>query len=285
MSFGTQQSSGKSSGTTQVQRQSTDAALKAYMPTIGQGQQSYQGDWVAPFSDLQNQAFGQGSGYLDQFSPYRNMPAQFGQTGDALSGILSGQTGAQYITPEQTNAYYKSNIYDPAKYEFAKNTAPAIAEQFAGPGYWSSARANAGSLANQELGNWLGTQKGQLDWQTQQQNQAIDEAKANRALSAVPLGMGYSQIPTQEALARLQGTQGVFGGLGAPQQQQAQNQISANMQKFLEQNRITNPEDIQIILSLLGISNSTMSQSSSQFNVGAGNTGMNSQGQWQLGGS
>ena len=244
----------------------TDAlnkALDIYGPTLGQGQQSFPGDRVAPMTETQTQA-SDVQGFLDKFSPYRDMP-MFGETGTALQGLLSGKTGASPISQQQTDEYFKGAIEDPRRRAFAENDLPAINEAFAGPGYWSGARAGEVTDKTRDLSDFLGTQRSQLNWDVGQANRGIEEAKAGRALSAIGPGLQYGQAPTQNDLANLQDRAGVFDLAGAPQRQQ-QAEINSAIQKFAEENRLTDPEDLQILMALLGMNFSSGSGSS----IGAG---------------
>ncbi|MCJ7482683.1 MAG: hypothetical protein MUO31_06930 [Thermodesulfovibrionales bacterium] len=242
-------------------------ALDIYGPTLGKGQQSFPGDRVAPLTETQTQATDV-QGFLDKFSPYRDMP-MFGETGQALGGLLSGTTGASPITPGQADEYFTKTVAQPAGAQWEKFTKPGIQEEFAGPGYWGGARANAVTQAGTELSNWLGTERANLNWDVLQANQGIEEAKAGRALSAIGPGMQYAQLPTQEAQQKLQGRQDIFNLASAPQQQQ-QAEINAAMQAFAEANAITDPSDLQTLMTLLGLNFSTASGSSSGWNAGIG---------------
>jgi hypothetical protein len=88
----------------------------------------------------------------------------------------------------------------------------------------------------QDLQDWLGTKRGEFDWNIEQQNRAAQEAQANRALGAVGPAMQFGQMPTQEAKARLGGRSDVFAFAGAEQAQQ-QAQINTAIQKFAEENQ------------------------------------------------
>lgn len=225
-------------------------ALDVYGPTLGQGENIFQGDRIAPMTETQTQA-SDVQGFLDRFAPYRDMP-MFGETGTALSGVLSGATGAQKITPEATESYYKGVIEDPARKRHEEDVLPALRESFAGPGFWNKARAKEQFESTQDLSNWLGEQRASLEWDVGETNRQIEEAKAGRALSAIGPGIEYGQVPTREAQQRLAGRAGVFDLAGAPQKQE-QAEINMAVQKFAEENRITSQEDMQILLALLGM--------------------------------
>ncbi len=236
---------------TKAARNWTNTAIKDfYGPTLGKGQISYPGTRVAPFTSTQTQAMDVG-GFLDKFGADQEIPL-YGETGTALSGILEGRTGAQPYTPESVAKAFSTMYEAPARKEYAEETLPAIQESYAGPGYWGGARARAVMEGGQDLADWLGTKRGGMEWEAEQANRALLEAKAARTQAAIPQAMEYGQLPTQEAAARLAGRAGVFEFAG---KEQAYNQalIQANIEKFMEEKRITDPENMQLLLELLKI--------------------------------
>jgi hypothetical protein len=224
--------------------------LETYGPALGGGEQAYPGTTVAEFTPAQKAAMSGVTDYLKAFSPDMKMPG-FEETGSALKGILSGQAGATPITPQQTSAFFKSAYQEPATRYFSEYTRPLIREEYAGPGFWGSARAQAVTKAGREMGQWLGQRRGELEWQTGETNRAIQEAKAGRQLSAIPMGMEYAGQPTREAQARLAGRQGVFG-FASVGQQQRQREIDAAIDKWRSGKRLTDQESLNILLSLIG---------------------------------
>jgi len=211
MSSGSSKQKSTSTSTSYIpsQKKGITTAIDTYMPTLGQGQPSYSGQRVAGFSPLQQEVFQQAG---------TNM----------------------FMTPEQTEDYYKKTIHDPAIKQFGDEVAPAIREEYAGPGYWSSARANAVADARADLDTALSSQRADLMWNTKQSNNAL--------------------LP-------------VIYSFGEAQQQQQQQQINAMMQQFVEENRLTNPEDMEILLSLFGI---PMSKSEQKYTANSGNPFVNS---------
>ncbi len=242
-------------------------ALELYGPTLGKGQEPYPGERIAPLTETQTEALDL-QGFLDTFASYRDMP-MFGETGEALDKILSGEYGAEPITQEMADEYFNRVIADPEYRKWEKYTKPGIREEYAGPGYWSGARARAVTGAGTELSNWLGEQRAQLGWDVEQENRAIEEAKAGRALSALAPSMEYSQLETREAADRLRGREDVFR-LSGEEQAQRQREIDADIQRFAEELRLTNPEDLQILLSLLGMDYGAAKGSSSGWDIGIG---------------
>jgi hypothetical protein len=183
------------------QKKYFNQAMDLYGPELGQNNNVYQGQRVAPFSDLQNKVF------------------DFANNG----GFNTSQS--------QTNDYFKNTIKDPATKSFNESTMPAVKEAFSGPGYWGSARAKSEVKANKDLNDYLNTANANLNWNVQQANKA--------------------------------GAQDEYA-LGQVQQSQQQNELNAKIQKFAEDNQITDPTNLSIIMSLLGMKTqqtSTASQS------------------------
>jgi hypothetical protein len=306
---GQSKSQSESKSYTPEQRQWLGRALEVYGPQIGQGENVFAGQRVADFSPLQFQSLNQAQGYLGSFQPGQGVPlfgqqmAQTGQplwgeTGQALGDILGGRGGAPQLSMEQANETFNRQYVDPAYRNFSMNTSPLIQEQFAGPGFWSSARAGAVGDAAGDLGSQLEAQRAGHLWSTEQTNRQLQEAAANRQLAGVPLGQQYSQTPFQRALTEfgtqlqsygadvqgqqfnnltnmqnrlqeMQDMQSIFG-MGSAEQQQQQQQINADIQQFAEENRLTSEEDMSILLALLGMNYSSGSSSSSAWNFGAG---------------
>lgn len=137
--------------------------------------------------------------------------------------------GGFVTTPEQTREYFNSVYRDPMQKAYAESTLPAIKEAYGGPGYWGSNRANAEIKANKDLNDALNTQWGNLNWDVREANKAGAQTQFN---------------------------------LGQAQQQQQQNLINARMQKFAEDNQLMDPQNLQILMNLLGLNvNSTATSS------------------------
>ena len=128
--------------------------------------------------------------------------------------------GGFVTSPEQTKEYFDTTIKNPAIKTYQDITAPAIKEAYSGPGYWGSARAGAEVQGAQDLRNQLNTDWGNLNWNVQQANKA-------------------------GALQQF--------GLGQVQQAKEQAEINAEMQKFFEENQITDPTSMEILMRLLGM--------------------------------
>jgi hypothetical protein len=141
-------------------------------------------------------------------------------------------SGGFITTPEQTQSYFKGTIADPATKQFQEVVNPTIKEAYSGPGYWGSARANAQVDASKDLADSLNTEWARLNWDVNQANK-------------------------QGALTQYD--------LGTQQQVQRQQQLDTAMQKFAEENQITDPRNLEILMSLLGMNYS--SGSSDGFNI------------------
>lgn len=237
-------------GPTAAANQTQQALWSTYGPTIGAGQYVYGGDRVAGMSPYQQQAMDLG-GFASQFSPNNTIP-MYGQTGTALSGLLSGEMGAEPYTSADVNQFYQEAYEKPAWQDWQSQIQPTVREAFAGPGFWSTGRMNAEVESAQDVQDWLGEMRGGLNWQATQANKSLEEAAANRALSAVGAGMQYGQVPTQQALAQLQG-RGEMYNLASMEQMQQQREIDAAIQKFIEENRLTDPENMAILEALMNM--------------------------------
>ena len=137
---------------------------------------------------LQNamSSYGTGSGaggfkasYADEFSPYG------GKVGSALEqALLTALSGKVPVDA------FNTGVADPARRTFNQETAPAIREEFAGPGtFWGNARANkvTGERANMETG-------------LVEQSAKMVEGALNRALQATPTALNAQQTSIQMAL-------------------------------------------------------------------------------------
>jgi hypothetical protein len=205
-SFGQDKSSDKSETFLPIQEDVLTQFLESQRGRIGQGQQSFGGDRVAGFGNLQQKA-------------------------------LNLAPEAFFRTPEQEAELFRTGISDPARRQFSQETVPLIREEFAGPGFFGSARAQETVRAGEDLASNLSQARSGLRQQTEDINR--------------------------------QGVSSLFG-FGGAQQQLEQQQINADMQRFIEQTRLTNPEDAQLLLQMLGMSFGTSSGSSSGFDVGIG---------------
>jgi hypothetical protein len=248
-----------------------------YLPKLGAGANVYQGQRVADLTGLQTGAIGAGNNFLPAFqNPTSQANPLMPETGQAIGGLLAGTTGAQKITPEQTQAYFKGNIQDPAIRTLKQDILPAFDVGSQGGDFFGSNRAKGAIKAGTDVANTLTQQKANLDWNVTQSNNALDEAKAGRTQTAVNQGMNYSRLPAQQtmdqvntAIAQVSGLKDLFG-IGSAQQTQAQNEIVADIAKFAEDNQLTNPDDLAVLMSLIERNFSTGSGSGSSSGPGLG---------------
>jgi hypothetical protein len=109
----------------------------------------------------------------------------WGPLTSAGTGLLTGTSGAQRISPEMASNTFKQSVENPARYVWEDKLKPGIKEEYAGPGYWGSARANAVSEGAENLERGLSSERANWMWDVEGANRAIDEAKAGRSLSAL----------------------------------------------------------------------------------------------------
>lgn len=240
--------------------------LSLYGPEVGTGQESYGGTRVAPLTSTQQGMLGSLGGWSQYLTPTTD-GAMYGQTGAALSDILSGEMGAEPYTEESVNQLFKSAYEAPTWKNWNETAKPEIQEAYSGPGYWSTARMNAVAKGAQDTADTLASQYGQLRWGAAESNKALQEAKAGRALSAIPLAGDYISQPQSQALAGIQGVQSLYG-LASQEQEQQQAEIAANMQRWAESQNITDPQVLEVMMQLLGMNYSTSKGSSSSFGIG-----------------
>lgn len=273
-----EQSSNRSQSYTSEQNEWLKKALALYGPELGQNENVYQGDRVADFADLQRNVLGNAGNFMNIFStPQSTGTPLFNETGQSITGLLSGNTGAQKITGQQAESYFTDKIKDPTMRMLKEDILPTVNEGYAGGDFFGSARGKARDAVTTDVANSLTQQKADLNWNVLQNNQAIDESKANRTLSTLGSAMQYGQMPAQETLNNLQiaasqveGLNELFG-FGQAEQTQQQQELTAAIAKFAEENQITDPNNLSILLSLLNMNYSTSNASSSgwKFNIAA----------------
>lgn len=127
-----------------------------------------------------------------------------GQSGarlEALRNVLSGNA-AYDINPEITRQYFANSIEPLMAKQFYGKTLPGISESYAGPGYWSSARALAEANAKSDYAMNLGATEANLVYADELARRASLESAANRQAS--------SALPSVEALMSDVGTAGQY---------------------------------------------------------------------------
>ena len=276
-SEGKAQSTQQSDAKTAEQKKWLKEALAVYGPQLGQNQNIWQGQRVTPFSELQEKSISGAGQFADYFAtPQQAGTPLFQETGGAIQDLLSGSAGASPFTEQGVQDYFKATIKDPTMASLRDDVLPSIDESFAGPGFFGSARSHARQDAAENTRDLLTQQWAGLNWNVTQQNQALEEAKANRMQAAVPQGMAFGQVPAQEIKNNLAIAATQIGGLnslfkiGQADQTQQQAELEAEIMRFAEENSITDPENLNILLTLLGMNFSTSrgqsSSSSSSYN-------------------
>jgi hypothetical protein len=254
-------------------------ALALYLEQLGQNA-VYPGTRVAPLTGTQQGVLGQAPNFLSSFgTPTTAQTPLFGETGAALKGILAGQGGAQPITPQQTQDYFQNAIYNPTMRTMQQDIMPAIDEGYTGGNFFGTGRGKARQKAATDIANTLTEQRAGLEWDVLGRNQDIANQQANRTLQAIPQGMQYAAQPAQQTLTNVQtainqlgGMQQLFG-VGGYGQEQQQREIESEIAKFAEQNNITDPTNLAVILSLLGMNFQTTTQKSETKGQGIGYAG------------
>ena len=272
---GSTSSKSESDAKTLQQKQWIANALGTYGPTIGEGADVWQGQRVAPLTDLQQSAITGAGNFASYFSqPQQAGTPLFGETGEATRGLLAGETGAQKMGQPEIEQYFTETLYNPTMRNLREDILPGINEDYAGPGYFGSARSHGRQEARTDTRDLLAQQWAGLNWGVTQRNQEIDEAKAGRSLATLGPAMQFGQVPAQEIQNNLQIASQQIGGLndifgiGSAEQTQEQRELESEIMKFAEENAITDPENLAIILSLLGMNFSKSKSVSRGWNVG-----------------
>ena len=268
--FSGSSSKSTSDSKTASQRKGIDKLLETYMPTVGEGANIFPGDRVTPFTPMQQSSLTGAGKFVDYFSePQTAGTPLFNETGAATKGILTGETGAQPIGKQQVSDYFQGAIYDPTMKNLRQDVIPGIAESYAGPGFFGSGRSQEQSKAYTDTADYLNTQRSGLEWDAEMYNRGIAESKAGRTLAALPDARAYGQVPAQEiknnleiAAAKLGGLGTIFG-FGQAEQTQAQANLQDDIMRFAQENQITDPENLEILLNLLSMNFSSSSTTQS----------------------
>jgi len=162
----------------------------------------------------------------------------------ALNQILSGKP-AYEITPETTEQYYERAIRDPALRDWETAVKPGIREEFVGPGYWGSARAEAVTKAGEKLASDLAAKRAELYYADEQARRAALEAGATRQAQFGP-GAAAAEAAT-------------MGSAGQYARMIEQEKVTGDFQRWLMGEAVDGEAlgayspYIQIALNLLGI--------------------------------
>jgi hypothetical protein len=265
-------SESKSQSTSYIPKQEEylNKALDFYGNLLGKNENVYKGDRVADFTGLQNEAISGAGNFANIFSTPQTADAPLmGETQNAIGRMLAGQGGAAKLTQDQANNYFDTAVVNPTMKGFKQEVLPGIDESFAGGDFFSSARGKMRTKAATDVTDMLTQQRSNFNWDVLKQNQALDEAAAGRTQTAINQGMNFSQLPAQNTLnnlriaaGQIQGLSDIFG-FGQEQQTQQQREIEMTIAKFAEENQITDPDNMAILLSLLNMNYGSASSSSS----------------------
>lgn len=196
-------------------------ALKGLIMTnlSGDRQGSYGGDLAAGLTPEQELALTMGN-------------TAMGQVGNMDTGVNSIMRNALMSAMDTSNIdeQFESSVVNPTLKVLKEKVLPDVNESFAGQGnFWSSARMkNLEDTVSDTVSN-LGTQKAQF------QNGII-----GRALSAIPTGMNFSNMESNNALAKL-GAAGQLMGLGGVGQATEQNELDKLYGEWLRTQPGNNP--------------------------------------------
>jgi len=262
--FGGSESKSVTETKTPEQKKGIAKVIETYLPTLGKGADIYPEARVSPFTPLQQEALTGAGRFVDYFSePTQVGTPLFEETGEATKGLLAGETGARPLERTDIESYFTGAIKEPTMKTLREDVVPGIEEAYAGPGFFGSARSHEISEAYKDTADWLGTQRAGLEWDVLQSNQALAEGKAGRTLATLTPAMAYGQVPHQEVMNNLNIAAQKIGGLnqlfgfGQAEQTQAQAELTDEIMRFAEEHQITDPENLEILLNILGQNVST----------------------------
>lgn len=254
--------------------------LDTYLPRAGAGANIFPSDTVSPFSTLQKGAVSGAENFLPTFgAPQTASNPLMAQTQTALQGGLQGTTGAKDLDP---GAFFQRSIEDPAMRRLKRDVLPGVDVDFAGPGFFGAARSQERSDVRRETAESLNQRQAQFDFDIALNNQGLAESRAGRMQAAVGQGMEFSQLPAKQLQDNLQiasqqlGGLGEIFGFGQAEQTQAQTELQAEIMKFAQENQLTDPEDLAIIMGLLGLNFSSSQSTGGSSGAGLGYAGVSS---------
>lgn len=237
--------------------------LGAYSPLLGAGQPVYEGQRVAPMNVMQEMAMGNLPAFLNALAPTNQIPLQ-GPLQEMFKGIISGSALPQPLDETAALTRYQQTRAAPAMEDWSRFVNPAIKEAYAGPGFFHTGRAQAQTQSAQDLMRDIGIGREEYMGDIEQINRQLALANVAAQTQAAYPAMQAATMGTTDAMQRLAGTTAATQ-LATMEQQQRQNQLNAEMQKFLEEQRITDPEVTDILLRLVGTPMSSGSSASYQY--------------------
>ena len=273
MSFGKQESAGKQVAEQKLpeQKEVTRRLLDLFAPTEGFRPPELGPFGVAPLTQTQQQLFGTIGDFATDLQPLRDTTQipLFGEAVGTAEKLLSGEIGAQPITPQQTEDFFTRALALPQRRAFEEETRPLIREEFAGPGFSSSARALAVTEAGRGLEETLGAQRGTLEFEVLRQNQAIEQQKALVALNTLPIAQQLGFVPENIRTQRINDLSQILN-VATFEQLQEQAVIDEEIERFAIERLRVDPDDLATLMALLGMSFSSSfgKSSASSFNFG-----------------
>ena len=149
-----------------------------------------------------------------------SIPTFGGELGGATSGALATALSGKF--PE---GYFQASIAGPARTQFAEETAPAIREEFAGPGtFWGTARAGAVIKEQGRMENNLAAIRGELGNRAQERSLQAAVASVNARQNQIQ--MAIQELAGQRNYANAQQLTALNAAISQLETQQ-NNQITA----------------------------------------------------------
>lgn len=272
MSFGMSESSGRSQQETRTSEQEDvlSRLLTEFAPEGGfREPQIPPFSGVEPLTQTQQDIFGTVGDFATTLQPLRSTTEipLFGEAQEAARGLLTGETGAQPITPQQTEDFFTRAIAEPSRFAFEDIQRPLIREEFAGPGFSSQARAQEVTRQGQDLERALSEGRAELEFNVLQQNQAIEQQKAQMTLGALPAAQGLALLPENIRTQRLNDAMNI---LNVATFEQLQNQAvrDEEIERYMTALQRVDPQDLAILLTLLDMNFGAASSRSSASSFG-----------------
>ena len=205
--------------------------IKKFSPEIDKGPDIFPGDKLAGLSGLQQTGISAASDIGDAFttptktagigeSPlFGDISKSTASLLDPISKTTAGSTGgvgkvglsagpsniqagvatpgAEQLTPEQFDKFFRGSVSDPARKTFREETAPAISEAFAGPGFFGTARSKEIVKQKTDLEDSLRSESIRGQFSNLERNQQLQEAAATRDLARDQLDQSRQQFNQQ----------------------------------------------------------------------------------------
>lgn len=174
-------------------------------PRIGRGLPRFKGERVAGLSPFEER----GLVNLDELLSAGRAPL-FGKAETALDPALEGAPSTE-ISPEITEEFFRTSIFDPAFKDLQETLIPEIESQFAG-NFFSSARAGATTEAIEAFGSEQAGILAEIQFANEQQRIALEESAAARQLTAAGQATELGALEEAVSLGRIEASQ-TFGSL------------------------------------------------------------------------